>query len=101
MSVYFIVEIEKIIDRKMYSEYVNKVSSIVEKFGGKYLTRGGKILTISGDWEPAKIVVMEFDSLEQLQNCFNCPQYRTIAPLRENSTKGRAIAVEGLVQTGC
>ena len=101
MSVYFIVEIEKIIDLEMYSEYVSKVGSIVEKFGGKYLARGGKTFTVSGDWEPAKKVVMEFDSLEQLQNCFNCPEYRAIALLREKSTIGRAIAVEGLVQTGC
>ena len=49
MSVYFIVEIEKIIDLKMYSEYVSKVGSIVEKFGGKYLARGGKSFTVSGD----------------------------------------------------
>lgn len=96
MPVYFIVEIEKIIDRKVYSEYVDKVKNIVEKFGGKYLAGGGKIFAISGDWEPAKIVIIEFDGLEQLRSCFNSPQYRAIAPLREKSTKGRAIALEGL-----
>ncbi len=96
MSVYFIVEIEKIIDGKMYSEYVNKVGSIVEKFGGKYLVRGGGIVTISGNWTPAKIIIIEFDNFEKLRNCFNCSEYRAIAPLREKSTKCKAIVVEGI-----
>ena len=96
MEVYFIAEIEKIIDRKMYSEYVNRVSSIVEKFGGKYLLRGGRTVTISGDWEPEKIVIIEFDNFEKLKSCLGSPEYRAIAPLREKSTKGRAITVEGI-----
>lgn len=96
MPVYFIVEIEKIIDLKVYSEYVDKVSSIVERFGGKYLVKGDETVTISGNWQPAKIVIIEFDSFERLHSCFGCSQYREIAPLRERSTKGRAIAVEGI-----
>jgi uncharacterized protein (DUF1330 family) len=96
MPVYFIVEIEKIIDREMYSEYVKKVSSIVEKSGGKYLVRGGETITISGNWTPARIVVIEFDNFEKLRSCFGSPEYRAVAPLREKSTKGRAIAVEGI-----
>jgi uncharacterized protein (DUF1330 family) len=96
MSVYFIAEIEKIIDREKYSEYVEKVSGIIEKFGGKYLARGGETFIISGNWHPAKIIIIEFDTFEQLKNCFNSPRYREIAPLRESSTDTRAIVVEGI-----
>jgi uncharacterized protein (DUF1330 family) len=96
MSVYFIVEIEEIIDGKMYSEYADNVGSIVEKFEGKYLVKGDEIVTVSGQWQPAKIVVIEFDNFEKLRNCFGSPEYRAIAPLREKSTKARAIAVEGI-----
>jgi len=96
MPVYFIAEIKKIIDREKYSEYVSDVPKIIERFGGKYLARGSETLTIFGDWKPGKIVILEFDSFEQLQHCFNSPEYRAIAPLREKSTIGRAIAVEGV-----
>ncbi len=96
MPVYFIAEIEKIIDRDNYSRYVADVPKIIEKFGGKYLARGGKTLTIFGDWEPGKIIILEFESFEQLYRCFNSPEYRAIAPLREESTIGRAITVEGV-----
>jgi len=40
--------------------------------------------------------IIEFDNFEALRNCFGCPEYRATAPLREKSTKGRAIAVEGI-----
>ena len=42
----------------------------------------------------ANLKDVEFDSKQQLQECFNSPEYREIAPLREKSTIGRAIAVD-------
>ena len=39
---------------------------------------------------------MEFASLEMAQAWYNSPEYRAIAPLREQSTKSRAILVEGV-----
>ncbi len=41
------------------------------------------------------MVVIEFPSKEQFQAWIASPEYKTIAPLREKSTKGRAILVEG------
>jgi len=96
MSVYFIAEIKKIINRDNYSRYIADVPEIIERFGGKYLARGGKTIALFGGWEPGKIVLLEFDSFEQLHRCFNSPEYRAIAPLREESTIGRAITVEGV-----
>jgi len=96
MPVYFIAEIENINDPKAYFKYVAEVPKIIEKFGGRYLARGNKHLTIFGDWKPGKIVIIEFDSLEQLRNSFGSPEYRAIAPLREKATRGRAIAVQGI-----
>ncbi len=99
MPVYFIAEIKKIIDREAYSKYVADVPKIIEKFGGKYLARDSETLAIFGDWKPGKIVMVKFDSFEHLHRCFNSPEYRAIAPLREESTIGKAFAVEG-VETG-
>ncbi len=41
--------------------------SFTRKYGGRYLTRGGKITPITGNWNPEKIVVVEFEAIEQLQ----------------------------------
>jgi uncharacterized protein (DUF1330 family) len=96
MSVYFVAEIQQIKDRETYSKYAEAAFEIVTKHGGKYRVRGGKASRFFGDWQPGRIVIVEFESEEQLLNCFASPEYRAIAPLREKSTIGRAIIVDGV-----
>lgn len=95
MSVYMIIEIQ-VTDHERYSEYVSRVPEILKRYGGRYLARGGQITTLSGDWYPERIVLIEFETLAQLRQCFRSPEYLEIAPLRQESTTSRAIIVEGV-----
>jgi len=94
MTIYMIIEIS-IKNENLYSQYIDQVPKIVEKYGGKYLVRGGKVTSISSNWNPERIIVVEFDTIDQLQKCFKSPEYLELAPLREKSTISKAIAVEG------
>jgi len=96
MSVYLIVEIE-VRNQEMYRQYVEKVPKVIAEFGGRYLSQGGRIRPLSGDWNPERIVIIEFPSLEQLQGCFSSPAYQKIAPFRTESTFSRSIIVEGYI----
>jgi uncharacterized protein (DUF1330 family) len=97
-KVYMIAEI-KILNNELYVQYVEKVPKIVKKYGGRYLVRGGKITPMSGDWDPEKIIIIEFENIEQLKECFNSPEYLAVAPLRERSTIGKSIIVESPVES--
>lgn len=99
MAVYLIVEIG-IKDLGTYSRYVDRVSDIVQRHGGRYLVRGGKITPLSGDWQPERIILVEFDTAEQVEACFGSAEYLELAPLREQSTTTRAIIVEGCLPDG-
>jgi uncharacterized protein (DUF1330 family) len=94
MSIYLIIEIT-IKDRELYSKYVEQVPAIIERFGGKYLARGGRVTPLMGGWNPERIILIEFDTVEQIHNCFQAKEYLEIAPFRENSTTSRSIVVEG------
>lgn len=96
MPVYMIVEAKEVMDKKKYGEYIRKVPQTIEKFGGKYLARGGQATVVSGDWKPARIIMVRFDSMEKFQTWWSSSEYRAIAPLRELSAKTNAIVVEGL-----
>ena len=100
MAVYVIIEI-KVRDRDAYCEYVEKVRPVVERCGGRYLCRGGAVTPVSGSWNPERIVLIEFPSVGDVLKCFNSEEYRGIAHLRERSTEGRAIIVEGEADGGC
>jgi len=94
MAVYVIIEIE-IRDRDIYTAYVEKVRPVVEKHGGRYLSRGGAVTPVSGNWNPERIILIEFPSVEAVRRCFTSEEYGEITHLREASTEGRAIIVEG------
>lgn len=94
MSLYMIIEI-KVRDQELYSEYVQNVYDIVTKYGGRYLARSGTITPVSKNWNPERIIIIEFQNKEQMQRCFQAPEYIEIAPIREQSTTSKAIIVEG------
>jgi uncharacterized protein (DUF1330 family) len=94
MSVYMIIDLE-VEDRETYEEYVERVPAIVRKHGGRYLARGGDVTPLGGGWDPERVVLIEFESAEQMERCFASAEYLELAPLRERSTVSRSIAVEG------
>ncbi|MCX7014723.1 MAG: DUF1330 domain-containing protein [Candidatus Sumerlaeota bacterium] len=94
MPVYLIIDIT-VTDPDAYAEYVAKVPDTVIKHGGCYLARGGTVVPLIGEWRPERVVVVEFPSFDHMNQWFQSPEYRELAPLRERSTRDRAIAVEG------
>ena len=94
MSVYVIIDIA-VIDQGLYEEYVARVPAVVEQYGGRYLVRGGEVVALAGDWQPERIVVLEFESSDQAQEYLTSPEYLALAPLREKSITSRAIIVPG------
>jgi len=96
MAVYFVVEIKtKGGNKEDYVRYIEQVRPIVEKYKGRYLARGGKITPIFGNWDPERIIIIEFPSEENVKQWLNSPEYMGIAMLREASTVTKAIMVEG------
>lgn len=96
MAAYFIVDVKilNVNDRKQYDEYIKKVKPIVENFGGTYLVRSEQISTFAGEWNPDRLIVIEFATREQLDRCFSSNEYASIKGLREKSVLTNAIIVE-------
>ena len=88
MPVYVVIDI-KILNAEMYQEYIDQVAPIVQKYGGRYLARGGNIMPLGGGWQPERMILLEFASEEQVRDWLQSPEYAGIAPLRENATESR------------
>lgn len=93
MPAYMIVDVE-VHDAEAYAEYVRQVPPIIRRFGGRYLVRGGQVTRLAGDWNPGRMILIEFPDVEALRACLASDAYRRIAPLRERSTTSRAVVVE-------
>ena len=95
MAGYVIVEIE-VTDPVGYEEYKKLAGATVEKYGGKYIVRGGAAETLEGDWQPKRIVILQFENVERAKEWLNCPEYHEPRKMRHRTAKTRMIAVEGL-----
>ncbi len=95
MSAYFVVDIE-VIDAFGYEEYRRLAPATVSAYGGRYLTRGGKVESIEGDWMPHRFVVLEFESIAQIKKWYDSPEYSAIKPIRLRTTNSKAFIIEGV-----
>ena len=95
MSAYVIVEID-ILDPAGYEEYKKLAGATVEKYGGKYIVRGGATEVLEGDWEPKRIVVLEFESMQRAKEWLNCEEHRELRKMRHRTAKTNMIVVEGV-----
>lgn len=95
MPTYVIVEID-IQDPIGYEEYKKQAAATVFKHGGKYIVRGGKTEVLEGDWQPKRIVILEFPSMERAKEWLHCEEYREPRELRHKTAKTNMIAVEAL-----
>ena len=95
MSAYVIIEID-IIDSVGYDEYKKLAGATVEKYGGKYIVRGGRAETLEVDWNPKRIVVLEFESMQRAKDWLNCDEYREPRKMRHRTAKTNMIVVEGV-----
>jgi uncharacterized protein (DUF1330 family) len=95
MSAYVIVEID-IVDPVGYEDYKKRASATVEKHGGKYIVRGGKTEVLEGDWQPKRIVVLQFDSMQRAKDWLHCEEYREPRKMRHRTARTNMILVEGV-----
>jgi uncharacterized protein (DUF1330 family) len=94
MPGYVIAELE-ITDPAGFEEYRKQVPATIQKYGGRYVVRGGTTQTLEGDWQPKRLVVLEFPSVEQARRWYDCEDYRGPKALRIKTTRSRVVLVEG------
>lgn len=94
MPVYLIIDIN-VQDPELYAEYTAQVLPLVERYGGSYLIRGGEVFPVSGDWHPERLVLVQFETMDLVQDFLTSPEYQALIPLRQRASISRSIIAEG------
>ena len=95
MSVYSISSIT-VKDWDTYREYMKHVPAIIEKYGGRYLVRGGEIISDDTSWKPERVVILEFPDLAQMKAFRDSDEYKPVAELRHKAADTEGFVVAGL-----
>jgi uncharacterized protein (DUF1330 family) len=95
MPAYVIVETD-ITDPEQYERYKAASPAAIAAGGGRFLVRGGELAVLEGDWQPPRIVLLEFEDLEAAKRWYESRAYQEAKKLREGAASFRAIAVQGV-----
>lgn len=95
MAAYLVVDLT-ITDPEGFARYRDMVPPTIAAYGGKYLVRGGAITPLEGDWNPRRITILEFPTVEQARAWWDSPEYAEAKALRQQTATTNLIAVEGV-----
>jgi uncharacterized protein (DUF1330 family) len=95
MSAYLIAEIE-VLDPAGYAEYIRLVPATIERYGGRYLARGGTVETVEGGTWPGRVAIVEFADAARVHEWLNSPEYRPVRAIRLRTAKSRLRIIEGV-----
>ena len=95
MAAYMIVDLV-VTDPEGFAVYREMVPPTIAAYGGRYLVRGGAISPMEGGWDPARITVLEFPSVERATAWWDSPEYAEAKALRQRTAETKMIIVEGL-----
>jgi uncharacterized protein (DUF1330 family) len=77
-----------------YKEYVALNAKAFEKYGAKFLVRGGPFTVKSGAAR-ARHVILEFKDYATALACYESSEYKAAAAVRDKNSSADVIVIEG------
>jgi uncharacterized protein (DUF1330 family) len=95
MPAYVIVETD-VTDPERYEQYKAASPGAIAAGGGHFLVRGGELVVLEGDWQPSRLVVLEFEDLAAAKRWYESEAYQGAKKLRDGAAHLRMVAVQGV-----
>lgn len=78
-----------------YPQYIAANTAAFEKYGAKFLVRGGQCEVFEGP-AASRLVVIEFEDYQTALDCFHSPEYQAALKLRQQFSTAHFAIVEGV-----
>jgi uncharacterized protein (DUF1330 family) len=94
VTAYLIARVH-VTDPAAYEGYKKLAAEAIQKHGGRYLARGGRTVTLEGDDEARRVVIVQFESLERAKAFYDSADYQRAIEARKGAATGQFVVVEG------
>lgn len=93
MPVYVIAE-AKVSDPERYAEAARAAPGVLAENGGRFLGRSSDIVTLEGDWEPPRMMLMEFPDMDAVRSWYDSPIYQKAKDMRAGAAEMKIVALD-------
>jgi uncharacterized protein (DUF1330 family) len=83
-------------DPVRYEDYKKMVPASIQKFGGRFIARGGNVEVLEGSWHPKRLVLVEFPSLDAARQWYASEDYAAAKALRQATSTGDLVVIDGV-----
>ena len=94
MPAYVIADVD-ITDADTYRQYTAGVPESIARYGGRFIVRGGTFEVLEGDWEPGRVVVIEFPNREAALGWYRSEEYQELVKVRWRASTAKILVVDG------
>jgi uncharacterized protein (DUF1330 family) len=95
MAAYLLVDCQ-VTDPVQYERYRALAPAAIARYGGRYLVRGGATTVLEGEWQPHRVVVLEFPSVAAAKEFYDSPEYREARAVRVGAARMSIFVAEGV-----
>lgn len=95
MTAYMIAEMD-VTDAASYEAYKAEAAAVMARFGGRYIVRGGAATVLEGA-PPKRVVVVEFDSIEDARRWYDSAEYQKARSLRADAAISRMFVMPAAI----
>jgi len=94
VNAYLVLDIA-IRDFDAFKEYIEKIPAFIKKHAGRYVVRGEVPTVMEGDWQPERLVVIEFPERQKAEAFLQDPDAQALFAIRHRSTTSKLVLVDG------
>ena len=94
MKAYLILDFA-INDMERFAEYIQNIPAHISKHSGRYIVRGTVPTVMEGDWNPERVVVIEFPERTNTGQFLQDPEAESLFEIRHSATTSKLILVDG------
>ncbi|WP_338552306.1 DUF1330 domain-containing protein [Paenibacillus sp. KS-LC4] len=95
MSAYLVIDID-IFNPVNFKSYEDQIFDVIAHFGGRPIVHDSNVTTMEGDWQPKRIVILEFPNKQSIEAFYHSEMYKPLKKIRWENSTGKTIVVEGL-----
>src|ERR1700704_3360546 len=94
MKAYLVLDLS-VHDFGGFRKYIAEIPAFIAKHSGKYIVQGVQPTIIEGDWNPERMVIIEFPERAKAEAFLGDPEIKELFKVRHSTTTGKLVLVDG------